>query len=75
MNGEPKALDEQIEERGMKLGETALRKFHIAKFFRENTDRINSLCFSPSGDLLISSAEDDQIVIYDSEKGTWVQCF
>ncbi len=61
---------ERIEERGMKLVDGVIRRFRVAKVFRENTDRINSMCFAPSGDLLISSAEDDQIVIYDCEKGT-----
>lgn len=65
-----KSMDERIEERGMKLVDGVIRKFRVAKIFRENTDRINSMCFAPSGDLLISSAEDDQIVIYDCEKGT-----
>lgn len=58
------------EERGVKLVDDTVRKLRVAKVFRENTDRINSMNFSPSGDYLISSAEDDQIVIYDCEKGT-----
>jgi len=58
------------EERGMKLVDSVVRSFKVAKVFKENTERINNMDFSPSGDLLISSAEDDQIVIYDCEKGT-----
>lgn len=57
------------DERGAKLDSTTIRKLRVAKVFRENTGRINSMNFSQSGDLLISSAEDDQIVIYDCEKG------
>ncbi|OXA38553.1 WD repeat-containing protein 82 [Folsomia candida] len=57
-------------DRGMHLVDGVIRKFRVAKVFRENTDRINSLCFAPQGDLLISSADDDQIVLYDCEKGT-----
>lgn len=58
------------DDRGVKMETDTVKKFRVAKVFRENTDRINSMNFSPSGDLLISSAEDDQIVIYDCEKGT-----
>jgi COMPASS component SWD2 len=52
----------------MKLTEPVVRSFRVAKVFKENTDRINNI--SPTGDTLISSSEDDQIVIYDCEKGT-----
>ncbi|XP_057372682.1 WD repeat-containing protein 82-like [Daphnia carinata] len=54
----------------MKLTEPVVRSFRVAKVFKENTDRINNIDFSPTGDTLISSSEDDQIVIYDCEKGT-----
>jgi COMPASS component SWD2 len=64
------AEEGRVEERGMRLVDSVVRKFRVAKVFRENTDRINSMCFAPSGELLISAADDDQIVIYDCEKGT-----
>ena len=54
----------------MKLTEQVVRSFRVAKVFKENTDRIHNIDFSPTGDALISSSEDDQIVIYDCEKGT-----
>jgi len=54
----------------MRLTESVVRSFRVAKVFKENTDRINNIDFSPTGDALISSSEDDQIVIYDCEKGT-----
>lgn len=57
----------------MKLVDHVVRSFKVAKVFRENTDRINSIDFSPNGDTLISCSEDDQIVIYDCEKGTQVR--
>ncbi|KAG1686080.1 WD repeat-containing protein 82 [Nymphon striatum] len=53
----------------MKLVENVVRSFRVAKVFRENSDRINSIDFSPNGDTLISSSEDDSIAIYDCEKG------
>ncbi|KAK9752617.1 WD domain, G-beta repeat [Popillia japonica] len=57
----------------MKLVENVVRSFRVAKVFRENTDKINSIDFSPNGETLISCSEDDQIVIYDCEKGTQVR--
>jgi len=54
----------------MRVTESVVRSFRVAKVFKENTDRINNIDFSPTGDALISSSEDDQIVIYDCEKGT-----
>ncbi|ODM90377.1 WD repeat-containing protein 82 [Orchesella cincta] len=57
------------EDRGLQMSDDTVRKMRVTKIYRENTDRINSMHFSQSGDLLISSAEDDQIVIYDCEKG------
>uniref|UniRef100_A0A6M2DJP4 Putative histone H3 lys4 methyltransferase complex and rna cleavage factor ii complex n=1 Tax=Xenopsylla cheopis TaxID=163159 RepID=A0A6M2DJP4_XENCH len=54
----------------MKLVDPVVRSFKVAKVFRENTDKINSIDFSSSGETLISCSEDDQIVIYDCEKGT-----
>lgn len=54
----------------MKLTDQVVKNFKVAKVFKENTDRINNIDFSPAGDALISSSEDDQIVIYDCEKGT-----
>jgi COMPASS component SWD2 len=53
----------------MKLVDNVVRNFLVAKIFRENTDKINSINFSPDGETLISSSDDDQIVIYDCEKG------
>lgn len=57
----------------MKLIDQVVRSFRVAKVFRENTDKINSIDFSPNGETLISCSEDDQIVIYDCEKGTQVR--
>lgn len=54
----------------MKLVDHVVKSFRVAKVFRENTDRVNSIDFSPNGETLISSSDDDSIVIYDCEKGT-----
>lgn len=53
----------------MKLVEPVIGSFNVAKLFHENTDRINSIDFSANGETLITSSDDDSIVIYDCEKG------
>ena len=54
----------------MKLTDNVVRNFQVAKVFRENNDLINSINFSATGDLLISSSDDDSIIIYDCQNGT-----
>lgn len=54
----------------MKLIDSNILKFRVAKEFSENNDRINSIDFSQDGTTLISSSNDDAIIIYDCEKGT-----
>lgn len=54
----------------MKLIDHVVRSFKVAKVFRENTERINSIDFSHNGETLISSSDDESIVIYDCERGT-----
>ena len=52
----------------MKLDEEGMKNFQVAKTFQRDR-RINSLEFSYDGLRLITSGEDDQMVIYDCEKG------
>lgn len=54
----------------MKLTDETVRGFRVAKIFRENADRVSSIDFSANGDTLISSSDDDSIVIYDCLSGT-----
>jgi COMPASS component SWD2 len=56
----------------MKLTESVVRSFGIAKLFRENKDKINSVDFSSNGDILISSSDDDSIVLYNCTEGVQV---
>lgn len=53
----------------MKLEDSTISKFKVAKEFCENKARINSIDFSQDGKNLISSSDDDTIVLYDCEKG------
>ena len=53
----------------MRITDSTVQSFRVAKIFKENTDKINSVTFSQSGEFLISSSNDDSIVIYDCVQG------
>ena len=59
---------------GLKLSEAVVKTFRNARVFHENTDRINALDFSANGETLITSSDDDSIVIYDCQAGSYVSC-
>lgn len=54
----------------MKFTESVVKNFRVAKVFRENTEKINSIDFAANGETLISSSDDDSIVIYDCQNGS-----
>lgn len=56
----------------MKLTDNVLRSFRVAKVFRENSDKINCFDFSSNGETVISSSDDDSIVLYDCQEGKYV---
>jgi WD40 repeat protein len=60
---------------GLKLTDTVVKTFRNARVFHENTDRINALDFSANGETLITSSDDDSIVIYDCQAGSFVFYF
>lgn len=53
----------------MKLTDSVVKNFHVAKVFKDNTKKINYLSFSASGENLITSSDDDSIIIYDCQNG------
>ena len=54
----------------MRLDEKVLKTFCVSKSFKENDGgKVNSIHFSWDGLGLITSSEDDQIIIYDCERG------
>ncbi|KAK3699917.1 hypothetical protein QZH41_016575 [Actinostola sp. cb2023] len=53
----------------MKLQDNVLRSFRVAKVFRENSDYVNHMSFNSNGESLITSSNDDSIVIYDTVDG------
>ena len=54
----------------LKLTESIVKTFRHTRVFNENTERINALDFSSNGDTLITSGDDDSIVIYDCQAGS-----
>ena len=53
----------------MKLTDNVVRAFRVAKVFRENSEQINAMDFAPNGETLITSSNDDSVVIYDCLEG------
>lgn len=53
----------------MNLTNRVLWSFRVAKAFHENSDKINCFDFSPNGETVISSSDDDSIVLYDCQEG------
>ncbi|XP_051846563.1 WD repeat-containing protein 82-like [Antechinus flavipes] len=53
----------------MKLTEESLSSFQVAKVFHENSDKINCFDYSPNGQAVVSSSDDDSIVLYDCREG------
>jgi len=54
----------------MELSPGVQQSFQIARSFTENTKRINAIAFSPKGDRLATTADDDNINVYNCENGT-----
>ncbi|MFH4976743.1 hypothetical protein AB6A40_003452 [Gnathostoma spinigerum] len=55
--------------REMKLTEASISSLAVSKSFTENQARINSLDFSDDGLHMISSSDDDSVVMYDCQTG------
>jgi len=53
----------------MRLTENAVRSLTVAKLFKDHKDKVNSVDFSTDGTLLISSSDDDSIIIYNCVEG------
>jgi COMPASS component SWD2 len=59
----------------IKFTQDTMKQFNVAKSFTVNKDRINAMNFSLDGETLISSSDDDSIVIYDCKEGEYVFTF
>ena len=54
----------------MNLTFNILRSMRVAKLYNDNQDQITNIHYSNDGMNIITSSSDDQIIIYDCEKGT-----
>jgi len=54
----------------MKLVDNVIRSMRVAKLYKDNTEQITNIHYSNDGQSIITSSADDQIIIYDCEKGT-----
>lgn len=50
------------------MSDDTARSFRVAKVFRDNTDSINGMDFSPHGDVFVTSSVDESLTVYDVEK-------
>lgn len=53
----------------MKITDSVMRSFRIARTYQENSEKVNCVEYSPDGEIAISSSDDDCIVIYDIKEG------
>lgn len=53
----------------MRLVDSVMRSFKVVKVYNDFSDKVNAFDFSPSGNSLICCSDDDQIVLYDCQKG------
>ena len=53
----------------MKLSDSVVRTFKPVRRYNDNTDKINYMSMSPNGELLITSGNDDQMILYDLSTG------
>lgn len=59
----------------MKITDSVLRSFRVARTYKENSQKVNCVDFSPNGENAISSSNDDCIVLYDIQEGKYVVKF
>lgn len=53
----------------MRITDSVLRSFRVARIYRENAEKVNCVDFSPDGENAVSSSDDDCIVLYDMREG------
>jgi len=53
----------------MRLASNVIEGMMMSKQFRDNTDQINALDFTEDGEFLISSSDDESLVLYNASSG------
>lgn len=49
----------------MRITDSVLRSFRVARTYIPHSDKVNCVDFSPNGETAVSSSDDDSIIIYD----------
>lgn len=55
------------------LWDEVIQTFRVAKVFHENTQEVNYIDFSPSGESMLSSSNDNRINVYNCVRGKKVK--
>src|SRR5665811_50985 len=55
---------------GYPINDAVIKSFGLAKVFNMNREMVNNIDFSRDGKLVMTSAYDDQIILYNCESGT-----
>ncbi|XP_063330143.1 WD repeat-containing protein 82-like [Pelmatolapia mariae] len=53
----------------MKITDGVLRSFRVARTHRKNEEKVNCVDYSPNGENVITSSDDDRILLYDMRDG------
>ncbi|XP_058486941.1 uncharacterized protein LOC131460437 isoform X3 [Solea solea] len=53
----------------MNITDSVIRNFRVARTYRQNSQKVNCVDYSPNGENAISSSDDDCIVLYDMQEG------
>nr|XP_046239711.1 WD repeat-containing protein 82-like isoform X1 [Scatophagus argus] len=53
----------------MRVTDSVLRSFRVARTYGEKPEKVNCVDFSPNGEYAVSSSDDDCIVLYDIREG------
>uniref|UniRef100_A0A3P8QN08 Anaphase-promoting complex subunit 4 WD40 domain-containing protein n=1 Tax=Astatotilapia calliptera TaxID=8154 RepID=A0A3P8QN08_ASTCA len=53
----------------MKITDGVLRCFRVARTHRKNEEKVNCVDYSPNGENVITSSDDDRILLYDMRDG------
>ena len=61
---------EGTENKPIRLCSGVMKSFQVAKHFRDHQARINHMDYDFTGDHIVTSGDDDQIVLYHCMNGT-----
>ncbi|KAG0169547.1 member of Set1p complex, histone methyl transferase [Apophysomyces sp. BC1015] len=62
-------MEMEAEMEKMRATPPLMQSFKVAKIFTDNQAPLSSLCFDDSGELCVTSAEDESLHVYDCKEG------